>query len=212
MIKQRLKVLTEDQKKKIREGVNKDFIRSVLKNCVFFDTETTGLLVAGCSKEAVQPEVIELGMLRVKDGEEVDSVDLLIEPKQKLSKKITEITGITQEMLKWKPKFSECTGTFKNFFEGAEYFIAHNAPFDIGILENEFKRLGLIQYETYKKLISSGIILDTCEELKTFLGFRPKLETLYKSFCDFSFIQTHRATDDARMIFHILKTLSKEEK
>ena len=61
--------------------------------CVVFDTETTGF------NAATEDQMIEIGAVKLKDGEILDRFDEFINPHRKLNKKITELTHITDKML-----------------------------------------------------------------------------------------------------------------
>ena len=63
------------------------------RNYVVFDLETTGL-------SPINNEITEIGAVKVIDGKISDTFEMLVKPNQKISKKITDITGITNEMVK----------------------------------------------------------------------------------------------------------------
>lgn len=73
--------------------------------------------------------IIELAALKIKDGKPVAEFQTLINPKQKISKKITEITGITNEDVEGKPTYGQVLPYFKEFI-GDAVIVAHNARFD----------------------------------------------------------------------------------
>lgn len=73
--------------------------------------------------------IIELAAVKIKDGKIVDRRNQLLDPERKITKKITEITGITNEMLSGKPKFREVLPNFYSFL-GDAVIVAHNAQFD----------------------------------------------------------------------------------
>lgn len=103
---------------------------------VFFDFETTGLKPeAGC-------RVIEVGAVKVVNGVVVETFTSLIDPGVQLSSAITNITGITNAMLKGKSRPAEVMPKLHRFMRGAA-IVAHNAKFDQGFLKMEFDRLGL---------------------------------------------------------------------
>ena len=64
----------------------------MLKSYLAFDVETTGL-----SPES--DEIIEIGALKVQDGKVCDRFITFVKPSEPVSERITEITGITNEML-----------------------------------------------------------------------------------------------------------------
>lgn len=94
---------------------------------VFFDLETSGL-------SSNFDDIIEFGAVKVKDGIEVQRLDLLINPKHPISSFTTNLTGISNEMLKDKPTIQEVLPQIIEFI-GDCVLVAHNASFDIGFLQ-----------------------------------------------------------------------------
>jgi DNA polymerase-3 subunit alpha (Gram-positive type) len=102
---------------------------------VVFDTETTGL-------NAREDTLIEIAAVRMKGREIVGQFASLIDPERKLSAKISELTGITEDMLVGQPKLKPVLEQFREFAEGA-ILVAHNAEFDVGFLGQCALRLGM---------------------------------------------------------------------
>ncbi len=104
-------------------------MESLLKTTyVVFDLETTGLN----PKEG--NSIIEIGAVRVKDGEIVDRFDELIDPGIDLPDEIIKITNITNEMVRGKAKEEEVVKRFISFV-GDDILVAHNANFDLSFLK-----------------------------------------------------------------------------
>ncbi len=102
---------------------------------VVLDFETTGL-------SAAVDRIIEIGAVKMQDGQIVDELSLLCSPGAPLRPKITEITGITDLMLQGKE--SPASGVAKLLdFIGDCPVAAHNAPFDMGMLQAECGRMGV---------------------------------------------------------------------
>lgn len=97
---------------------------------VFFDLETTGL-------SCMFDNIIEFGAVKVKDGIELDRIDLLINPGHSVSEFTTNLTGISNEMLKDKPSIEEALPIIAEFIKDS-VLVAHNASFDIGFLTKVF--------------------------------------------------------------------------
>ena len=95
---------------------------------VVFDLETTGL------KANEGDSIIEIGAVKISNGQIIDRFDELIDPGVKLDEKITEITCITDEMLKGRPKEKEIVIKFMEWC-GDVPMVAHNARFDLSFLE-----------------------------------------------------------------------------
>lgn len=83
------------------------------------DTETTGLDFDLC-------DIIEIGAIKVVDGEKTESFNFLIGVGYQLDPFITELTGITDEMLQSAPQLSEVIESFEAFIGGG-ILLAHNA-------------------------------------------------------------------------------------
>ena len=102
---------------------------------VVLDFESTGLNTGTA-------RIIEIGAVRLENGIVADSLQLLVDPGEPLSQKITEITGITDNMLQGQPPASEALPKLMEFI-GGNPIAAHNAAFDAELLRTELGRLGL---------------------------------------------------------------------
>lgn len=101
---------------------------------VFLDTETTGM-------DPRQDRIIEVGALRVENGEITQSIDTLLKPNLSIPFFITKITGIRDEDVYDSPEFAEIQSKLDAILDGAT-MIAHNAKFDFSFLKYEYARLG----------------------------------------------------------------------
>lgn len=98
------------------------------------DIETTG-------GKAARDKITEIGIV-LHDGQQIiDTYETLINPECYIPYGITQLTGITQEMVQDAPKFYEVAKDIVQLTEGA-VFVAHNVRFDYGFLKHEFLRLG----------------------------------------------------------------------
>ena len=104
---------------------------------VAFDFETTGL-------SARYDKIIEFGAVKYKDGIAIGKVDILVNPGEGivLSSKITNLTNITNDMLKGKPTIDVAIHEIKEFI-GDAILVSHNAEFDVGFLDAAYKANGL---------------------------------------------------------------------
>ncbi|MBX5437100.1 MAG: PolC-type DNA polymerase III [Alicyclobacillaceae bacterium] len=105
---------------------------------VVFDTETTGL-------NAREDTLIEIAAVRMRGREIVDTFQMLVDPERPLSHKISELTGITPDMLQGQPRLGDALAAFRRFADGA-VLVAHNAEFDVGFLGRCAERLGMPPY------------------------------------------------------------------
>ena len=109
---------------------------------VIFDTETTGLLQPINSELSMQPKIIEFYGVRLNEEFAIQSeVNELIDPGEPISQEITNITKITDGMVKGKQDFHGLHKDIANLFDGADLSVAHNHAFDSGMLDVEFKRI-----------------------------------------------------------------------
>ena len=99
---------------------------------VVLDLETTGL-------NCYYDRIIEFGAVKVEGGTVSETVDILINPKRPLSKKITGITHITDKMLENKPTIEEVLPQIIEFI-GDAVLVTHNAVFDFSFLQEALKR------------------------------------------------------------------------
>lgn len=103
---------------------------------VVFDFETSGM------SPDQGDRVIEVGAVRLRDGEVVSQFQSLINPGVPLNPFISDLTGISNAMLAEAPAASGVMKAFHGFI-GSDPLVAHNASFDRRFLEAEFCRFGL---------------------------------------------------------------------
>jgi len=99
---------------------------------VVFDIETMGL-------NAYSNEIIEIGAVKIKAGRIIDRYSQLFNPGKPIPYKITEITGITDQLVTNEPKIDQVIGKFVDFI-GDAVLVAHNAPFDMGFIKRDIKK------------------------------------------------------------------------
>ena len=102
---------------------------------VVLDLETTGL-------NCYYDRIIEFGAVRVEHGLVTESLDILIDPKVPLKRKISNITKITDDMLKGQPTIEQVLPRIKEFI-GDAILVTHNADFDFSFLQHALKRCGM---------------------------------------------------------------------
>lgn len=152
---------------------------------VVFDLETTGLNCIASS--GTMDKIIEIGAVKIRDGEIVESFSTFINPERKLSDEVISLTGITDEMVANAPTYEQAMPDFYKFCFG-HTLIGHNlVGFDYKFVDYYWSRLG---YFFDRKLI------DTLSLAHEFL-YLPnyKLNTIADKF-GITF-NHHRATDDA---------------
>ena len=100
---------------------------------VVVDVETTGGWAAG-------DRITEIGAVKIRNHQVVDEWHSLLNPQRAIPAKITQITGITNEMVRGAPIFAEVANSFMRFM-GDGIFVAHNVNFDYGFISYEYERL-----------------------------------------------------------------------
>jgi len=104
---------------------------------IVLDTETTGLY-PDKGDRIVEVAAIELFNRKVTDRR----FHRYINPEREIGIEAERVHGLTLERLQDEPKFAEIAASLLEFISGAELII-HNAPFDIGFLDMELRRMGL---------------------------------------------------------------------
>ena len=148
---------------------------------VVFDIETTGL-------SAAKDAITEIGAVKIKDREIVDRFQTFVNPERPIPPRITELTGITDDMVKDAPVAEDALKNFFDFASGC-VLVAHNATFDTGFMKQGAKNYGL-EY-TFPHIDTLELARCTVEGVKNY-----KLDTLTKHF-QVKLTNHHRAIDDA---------------
>lgn len=163
---------------------------------VVFDIETTGF-------SATENNIIEIGAVKITDGEIVDNFSTFVNPKEPIPYRIEKLTGINDSMVADAPFINDALTQFRSFCEGAVY-VAHNASFDMGFLMEKERVSGIEREYSYVDTLGLSRLL--VPEISKF-----KLDNLCKFF-KISLENHHRAVDDAKATAHIfLKLLERLE-
>ena len=184
---------------KILYGIEGYFVNDTAK-CVFgtsypsfddemvvFDLETTGL-------SSRSNKIIEIGAVKIKAGEIIDSMDIFVDPEEPIPAEITTLTSITDEDVKGAPKEREAIEKFFEF-AGDRLLIAHNASFDVGFIRAAAERCEIPFTNTF--LDTVGLSKYVNPELK-----KHKLDIIAKHYKLDDF-HHHRASDDATVLAKI---------
>lgn len=100
---------------------------------VVVDIETTGGWTAS-------DRITEIGAVKIRNHQIIGEWHSLLNPQRSIPSKIVQLTGITNEMVRGAPLFSEIADSFMDFM-GDSIFVAHNVNFDYGFISAEFERL-----------------------------------------------------------------------
>lgn len=115
-----------------------NYTKQLIDDYCVLDTETTGL-------SAYYDEIIEIGILRVRNNEIVDRYDQLIKPSIEVDGFITALTGITNDMLEDMPSISSVKNDVLSFIS-EDIILGHNTSFDMRFLNEGFKEQLANQY------------------------------------------------------------------
>ena len=154
------------------------------KEYAVIDIETTGL-------SPKYDSIIELSALKIKDNSIVDTFTSLVNPGFKIDSFITELTGITNEMLQESNKIEKILPDFLNFI-GDSLLVGHNINFDINFIYDNCITL-------FNKSLQNDFI-DTMRISKRILKELPhhKLSDL-ANFYNISYDGAHRALNDCKI-------------
>lgn len=173
---------------------------------IILDTETTGLDAARGHR------IIEIGCVEMINRKLTENVyHQYIQPDREIDQGAMEVHGITNEFLADKPRFSDIAQDFLEFIRGAELVI-HNAPFDVGFINHEFKRLADINNNESSDSNENMIIVSSiCTILDTLVlardmhpGQKNNLDALCKRYLiDNSKRDKHGALLDAEILAEV---------
>ena len=125
--------LAPDNTKSIYNGKGQDIDATY---CVL-DLETTGF-------SATNDRITEIGIMKVKNKEVIDEFSCFVNPGRHIPERVTEVTNITDEMVKDAETIEQVFPKMLEFLGDQEntVIVAHNANFDVGFLKQNAKRLG----------------------------------------------------------------------
>ncbi|WP_428023874.1 3'-5' exonuclease [Arcobacter sp.] len=140
-------------------------------------------------------QVIEIGAVKLKNGEIIDSYESLVYAKE-VPPYIQEVTNITPEMLKDAPVLKTVLEEFKIFLED-DVFVAHDIKFDYRFISESFKKYNLGELQN-RKLCTIDLAKRTIEAQRYGLDF-------LKDLLHIDIDTQHRAYSDALSTTFILK-------
>ena len=157
------------------------------KKYVVFDIETTGF-------SPNLHKITEIGAVKIEDGMITGEFHRLIDPGVPVSWRITEITGITDDLLAGQPTIEDILPLFLEFSFDCT-LVAHNARFDMGFIKSNATMQGLeCNYE----------VVDTLSlARKHFPGLENYQLSTVANHLDIEHLDHHRAMGDARATAHI---------
>ncbi|MGF1733314.1 DNA polymerase III subunit epsilon [Photobacterium proteolyticum] len=171
-------------------------MKATNERIIVFDTETTGMNMTGPHYEGHC--IIEIGAVEIINRKLTgNSFHVYIKPDREIDAEAVDVHGITDEFLLDKPTYREVHEEFMEFIRGAE-LVAHNAPFDIGFMDYEFRKMG----SSIGKTEDFCKVTDTLEMAKRlFPGKRNNLDVLCSRYgIDNSHRTLHGALLDAEIL------------
>jgi DNA polymerase-3 subunit epsilon len=161
------------------------------------DFVTVDLETTGCTPG--RHGVIEIGAVRISGGRIVGEFASLVRPPDALPRAISQLTGITLDMLAPAPSIDDVLPAFRSFADGA-VLVAHNYRFDLGFLDFEAERLWgdpfprpALDTITLARRLHPGLERYSLAHLATRLGSSVRPD--------------HRAANDARATAEILLSM-----
>jgi DNA polymerase III subunit alpha, Gram-positive type len=163
--------------------INYDKRKLLETNYVVFDLETTGAKCPPC-------RITEIGAYRIECGQITDKFHTLINPECEIPTFISQLTGISNQMVRNEPKFRDVAADFLEFI-GDSVLVAHNARFDMSFLNYEISLI----YGNYRVSNPHLCTVQLSRRLISNID-NHKLNTVAEYF-RISLENHHRASDDA---------------
>ena len=192
-----------------RSNKQRDAVINALKEgseWIIFDTETTGL--SNKNDRIIQISAMKF---KVESGElvKVDELNQYIKQPYPLPVKITEITGITDDILSDKPFEKDVFySVIFPYFGNNPIIVPHNQKFDVGFLKN--------MYQRYGEFLEPEVALDTIEMARDIIPYEDiksyKLGVIAAFYGVDKDISFHNAMDDVTATSRILKIFINEYK
>lgn len=186
--------LNEDTVELIEENLEQRILSET--DFVVFDLETTGAKTPPC-------RITEIGAYRVRNGKVADEFHTLVNPETQIPAFISQLTGISDAMVRNAPRFREIAADFLEFI-GDSVLVAHNAHFDIRFLNHEIGRI----FAEYRVANPHLCTVQLSRKLLPHIE-NHRLNTVAAYF-SVALVNHHRASEDARATAHIFVNLLEE--
>lgn len=161
---------------------------------IAFDIETTGL-------DPMYDEIIEIGAIKIENGKEVEVFSTLVKPKYEIDEFISELTGITNEMVKKSPSIDAVLPKFIDFIKDS-IILGHNVNFDINFI-----------YDNLIKCDMNPITNDFIDTLRLSRKLLPELKHHRLSdladYYNINTVGSHRSLKDVRMTIEVYNNFKK---
>lgn len=176
----------------------------MIKRQIILDTETTGLYADGGDR------LVEFAGLEMVNRQMTDkNLHLYIHPERDMPEEAARVHGLTIEVLEGKnaPPFARVGGQIADFLRGAELII-HNAKFDVGFLNMEFRRMGLPTVEELGCTVTDTLLMAR----EMFPGQKASLDALCNRFSvDRSKRVLHGALIDCELLGEVYLAMTRQQ-
>jgi len=170
---------------------------------VILDTETTGL------NPALGHRVVEIGAVRLENGQTVAEFSQLIYPDRPMDAKASAVNGISDADLRSQPRFSNIAPDLLRLLDGA-LLVAHNAAFDAGFIGQEFFIAGYAPDPALQQPILPNPWLCTLTLARNFFYFGSNSLSNVALKLGVRMGHAHRALADVYMTAEILKRMVRD--
>lgn len=166
---------------------------NITKPLIIFDLETTGLDIA-------KDNIIQISYIKVCPNGEEKRQNHFVNPEKTIPQEVTELTHITNEMVKDAPTFKQLAPTLAEEFQNCDFAGFNSNGFDIPMLAEEFIRAGVAFDFSQARMIDACTIFMKME--------RRNLAAAYQFYCgrkmedDF---QAHLANEDTEATYRVLQ-------
>ena len=176
----------------------------MIKRQIILDTETTGLYADGGDR------LVEFAGLEMVNRQMTDkNLHLYIHPERDMPEEAARVHGLTIEVLEGKnaPPFARVGRQIADFLRGAELII-HNAKFDVGFLNMEFRRMGLPTVEELGCTVTDTLLMAR----EMFPGQKASLDALCNRFSvDRSKRVLHGALIDCELLGEVYLAMTRQQ-
>lgn len=170
------------------------------------DLETTSLRTSEKIENgqvvAYPAEIIEIGVTDIDNLKVGKNYSRFVKPDNKIPKLITDLTGITNDMVKDAKKLKDVLANFRKFI-GDDTVIAHNARYDITLINYYLEKFGL------PKITKYICTLELLKKTPSYQGANNKLGTACEYY-GIKNIKAHRAYADTYATAQLFLILTKQ--
>lgn len=197
--------LLENDSRFVMEPEHLRLLEDATASALLRDLDFVVLDIEAVHGRGIPARIIELGAYRVRDGKILDEFQTLINPEANVPRFLANLTGISAEMLAPAPKFADVAHAWLNFI-GDSVLVAHNAKFDLPLLNREIARLFPGRRLRNAELCTVDLARRVVPQIESY-----KLDSVAAYF-KVEIPRRHRAADDAlataRIFLRLLEALS----